>query len=226
MDRELPGISTYTLARDPRCGERARRVLDGARGAAMARTRWRLGQRLREDVALAHAERRTPHARDFPTPSDLTAEERAVYHAAATGYLVLFGEIPACTVEPARRVEIDGAGLELTDRPGIFVDTDEGTELRVLRFSGAAPQASDSLRHATALVAGDELLPVRVVLADLLSLETATITVTASDIPPAREWVNERVDVWRDAASGPPANHGGCLYCEFVWDCRVHRGRG
>jgi hypothetical protein len=200
-------------------------VLDGARGAAMARTRWRLGQRLREDAALAHAERRTPHPRDFPTPNDLSAEEREVYRAAARGYLVLFGEVPARAIEPARRVQIEGADLELTDRPGLFVDTDDGTELRVLRFSGAAPHASDALRHATALVAGDALLPVRVVLADLLSLETTTTTVTADDIGPAREWVDERVTVWRDAASGPAANHGGCLYCEFVWDCRVHRSR-
>ena len=96
----------------------------------------------------------------------------------------------------------------------------------MLRLSGATPQVSDALRHATALVAGDALLPVRVTLADLLSLETTRFTVTEADLAPAREWVDERVVVWRDAASGAPANHGGCLYCEFVWDCGVHRSRG
>ncbi len=224
MNGELPGISTYTLARDARCGERARRVLDGSRGATMARTRWRLGQRLRADAALAHSERRVPHPRDFPTPTELTAEERAVYRAAASGYLVLFGDVPALAIDLPRNVEVSGSGIELTDRPGLFVDSDGHTELRVLRFAGTAPRASDGLRHATALVAGESLLPLRAVVADLLSLETAEITVTAGDVAPALEWVHERLAAWRAAAERPAANHGGCLYCEFVWDCGVHRG--
>jgi hypothetical protein len=36
-------------------------------------------------------------------------------------------------------------------------------------------------------------------------------------------WAKERLEVWRAAATGAAANHGGCLYCEFVWDCGVHR---
>jgi hypothetical protein len=220
---ELPALSAFTLSQTPRCGERARRVLEGSRGAKMASTRFRLGQRLQEDAALAHSERRAPHPRDFPTPSDLTAEERAVYRAAASGYLLLFGDTPALALDVPRRAELDGLGIEIAGRPGIFVDTDDGTELRMLRTSGTAPQISEPQRHAIALLAGADLSPIRAIVADLLSLETATATITSDDVEPAYLWAKERVGVWRDASTGPAANHGGCLYCEFVWDCGVHR---
>jgi hypothetical protein len=220
---QLPALSAYTLSQEPRCGLRAQRLLDGSRGAKMASTRFRLGQRVQEDAALAHSERRAPHPRDFPTPSDLTTEERAVYRAAASGYLVLFGDAPALTLDVPRRVELDALDIELAGRPGLFVDTDDGTELRMLRMSGTAPHITESQRHAVALLAGADLSPIRAIVADLLSLESATLTITSDDVEPAYKWASERLAVWRDAAGGAPVNHGGCLYCEFVWDCRMHR---
>jgi hypothetical protein len=220
---DLPALSAYTLSQEPRCGLRAQRLLSGARGAKMASTRYRLGQRVQEDAALAHSERRAPHARDFPTPADLTAEERAVYRAAASGYVLLFGDAPALTLDVPRRVELDGLGIELAGRPGLFVDTDDGTELRMLRMSGTAPHTTDAQRHAIALLAGADLSPIHAIVADLLSLETAAVTVTSDDVEPAYKWASERLTVWRDAAERGPVNHNGCLYCEFVWDCRMHR---
>jgi len=114
----------------------------------MASTRYRLGQRVQEDAGLAHSERRVPHERDFPTPSDFGAEERAVYRAAASGYLVLFGEVPALTLDVPRRVELDGLDIELAGRPGIFVDTDHGSEVRMLRIAGTAPHVTEAQQHA------------------------------------------------------------------------------
>jgi hypothetical protein len=219
---ELVTLGAYTLAQEPRCGERARRVLEGSRGSATASVRWRLGQRVREDAVLAHAERRAPHPRDFPTPTDLTAEERAVYRAAASGYLVLFGDVPAIAVDVARRAELEGLGVELAARPGLFVDTDDGIELRMLRMSGTTPHIADGPRHAAALVIAAELMPVRVIAADLLSLETTTGTITADDAEPAREWARARVEAWREAVGRPAVNHAGCRACEFIWNCPIH----
>src|SRR4051794_24081507 len=208
---ERAALSAFTLAQTPECGERARRLLGGSRGAKMAGTRWRLSHRVQEDAALAHSERRTPRLRDFPTPSDLSSEECAVYHAAASGYLVLFGDVPALALDVPRRVAVEGVDIDLAGRPGLFVDTDDGTELRAFRLSGTSPQLTEPQRHAVALLANAELLPVRAVVADLLSLETTAVTVTPDDVEPALAWLAEREAVWREAAAGPARNHDGCL---------------
>ena len=222
---ELPRLSAFTLTQEPRCGERARRLLDGARGKASAgSTRWRLGQRLREDVALAHAERRVPTRRDFPTPTDLTSEEQAVYAAAAAGYLLLFGDAPAVAIDVPGRQVYDDLGIELAARAGVLVDTDDGTELRILRTRGTQPRIEEQQFHTAALFAPADRLPVRIVAADLLSLLTATATVDAEHVEPARQWLADRVDTWRDAAADNGYDQKDCFACTFVWDCRVHRG--
>ncbi len=221
---ETVALSAFTLAHEPRCGERARRLLDGARGKAVAASvRWRLGQRVREDIALAHAELRTPHARDFPTPRDLTSEECAVYAAAVSGYLLLFGDVPARALDVAGRAALSEPGIELAARPGMFVDTDDGTELRMLRLAGTEPHIEDQHRHAAALLAPSDCFPVRIVAADLLSLATTTVTIDADDVARALEWFDGRVGAWRAAAEIGGFDHRDCLYCSFVWDCRVHR---
>jgi hypothetical protein len=224
---ELPRLNAFTLAQEPRCGERARRLLDGAKGKAVtASTRWRLGQRVREDAALAHAEHRRPHRRDFPTPNELTSEECAVYSAAAAGYVLLFGEVAASTIDVPGVVTLPELGIDFGGRPGLFVDTDDGMELRLLRIAGTEPHIADYQVYAAALLTPGDRLPIRAIAADLLSLQTATTAITADHAAAAREWCDTRVHAWRDAADAGGFDHRDCLYCTFVWDCRVHkRGR-
>ncbi|HEY1738376.1 MAG TPA: hypothetical protein VGI86_06690 [Acidimicrobiia bacterium] len=219
---ELPTVGAYTLAQEPQCGERARRLLDGARPMNMAKTRRRLSQRLRGDAALAHSERRKPNIRDFPTPNDLSTEEQAVYRAAAAGYLALFGDTSAIVLDLPRRLTLDESGIELAANPGLCVETDEGSELRVLAINGTEPRIAPSALHAAAMLAPSDALPIRVVAADLLSLETTESRITGGEVEAAWNWATERAAAWRAATDRPTFNHDGCRTCEFVWGCPTH----
>ncbi len=199
-------------------------MLAGSRGATMASTRFRLRQRIREDAALAHAEFRAAGPADFPAPSDLTSEERAVYRAAATGYITLFADRPGVTLDIGKSVPIPEAGIEVAARPGVFLRCGDGNELRALRLDGTTPRLTDAIRHAVALLAGADFTPMRIVVVDLLSLETVTATIEPSEVAPSSAWVDERLAAWRGAIIGNAVNGAACLQCEFVWDCPIHRG--
>ncbi|HEY5170540.1 MAG TPA: hypothetical protein VIK54_02315, partial [Acidimicrobiia bacterium] len=93
-DEELPRITPAHLRRaDDMCRRRlAREVHGGKRNAnRTANMRFAVSNRIEEDARLAQSELAEPRPEAFVEPRELEPEQRALYRAAARGYLDAFG---------------------------------------------------------------------------------------------------------------------------------------
>lgn len=221
-----PEVWASLLDAPPDCGERARRILRGARGQAYLNDlRFAVIGRVREDARLAHAELRAPQPADFPTADGLEPEQAAVYRAAARGYLALF-PAPARALDAAIGVECDERSVVLRPPRDLVVETADGrVELRRLGAAGRRATIGAGLVHAIALCAAQwRAERVHVVAADLLALETAEVVVDvdATAVADAREWLATGFDELVERARRAARAGRECASCEFVWDCPVH----
>ena len=228
---EFASIAPSVLRRDPECGFRAARVLAGSNGKAkLADARWAVEQRLRGDITLAHSELRVATEHNFSEPIDLLPEQRAVYRAAARGYLTLFADTPVRSVEITKQRFLPELQVRFVANPGIALEHADGTlELRTVRTSGRTPEIDGVAVHTAALLFGNDTgAPrrsiVRLVAADLLALDVSSLDVDPDhERPAAVEWVEQRLTRWQTVAEGGRVVAGSdCSSCTFIWDCPAH----
>ncbi len=221
---ELAVVSPWDLRDDPGCAERLRRRLAGDQGRFVANPRFQIMTRLRGDISLAHSELRRPTPKDFPDPEDLFEEERAVYRAAANGYLALFGTTNARTIDVDRFKDFPEFGVQLRANPGIVVElADHSIQVRSLRAAARTPTVRINDVYALALLLHEHFAetPIELVATDLLALELDSQRLVLDDfIEPAMAWLASRLAVIRAAAQIGGLQTGvECNDCPFVWKC-------
>jgi hypothetical protein len=227
---ELAKITSRHLRQaDEMCRRRLALDLDDQRGNAPGSARFEVGNRFTADARLAHTELAPPDPRAFVVPSEMLPEQQRVYEAAVAGYLTLFGDQPARAVDLRFETVLDDLGVRLVGDVGIALDTDDGCELRVVRLGsrGFGKLLDDvDLCVATVRTAGWAAGrgPLRVVVADVLDLEVAHLTLDVdAEVEAARAWIAGRVEHIRTLAADPRPRPGhDCLGCRFVAGCRAH----
>ena len=231
MDEELPQISPSHLRRaDDMCRRRlAREVSGGKRHANKAGDmRFAVSNRVEADARLAQAEAGPPRAEAFVDPRELEPEQRALYRAAARGYLDAFGAVDARVVELPFRTPMPELGVELSSSLGVAVERDDGgRELRKIVVGGSrdAPLL-DAVEARVALVRTVDWAP------DALALVAVDViaqrrTELVPELPRARdeahEWVAARVARVLELAADPRPRAGrDCQGCAFVAGCAPH----
>jgi hypothetical protein len=214
------------------CGRRLKLEHENTRSNLSANGRWRVSNRVTEEIRLAHTELSAPDLDRFDTASaELTPEQRRVYELATRWYVTLF-------TRPVRVVDEDQWGtdipgdLRLVGPAGLAL-TDEASrpEIRLLRFdSRPAPPATlvDTPSVRFALLRRVDWLQgrrVRVAVADLVrgTYEEDDID-SAAAMPEITDWLDTRVEVIR-ARLAQPAPQAGleCAWCPYIAGCGAHR---
>ncbi len=224
---ELPVITTWDLREGLRCGARARRRLDGNKGRYVTSARHNVAARIRQDVALAHSELRVATASDFPDPTDLLPEQRALYAAAANGYLTLFSEVAARTIDVELFRDLDDLGVQFRANPGVVLELSDGTlQVRSLRLNSRVPTITDTAVWPLALLWHDrfDVTELHFVAADLLALETVSHTINfTTHTDAAMAWCTSSLANLRAlAAHGRVETGSECGDCPFIWNCPAH----
>ena len=196
--------------------------------------RWRVSNRVTEEVRLAHTELAAPGADRFAgTAEDLTPEQRRVYELATRWYVTLFAR-------PVRVVDEDRWGtdlpgdLRLVGQGGLaFTDADGDPEIRLLSFGSRVPVSASPASPAVrfALLRREQWLgggPVRVGVADLVhgTFEEETID-TGAVMPEVSAWLAGRIEVIqaRVAPAKPRPEPGlQCAWCPYIAGCPPMRG--
>lgn len=212
------------------CPRRLAKEVDDQRGNPPGTARFGVANRLSADVRLAHARFGPPDARAFVAPEELLPEQQQAYRAGVSGYLALFGDRPARTVDVGFDTVLPDLEVRLVGDVGIALDTDDGCELRVLRLGerGFGQRLFDDVDRWFALARCaawvDQRRELRIVVADVLHLERAEWAVdVATELDAAHEWVAARVAAVRELAEDPRPRPGrDCLGCRFVAGCRAH----
>jgi hypothetical protein len=235
-EQELPMVTGRLLrGGNDRCDRRAAAAFNGRRDTHRnwaSDAGYEVANRVEQDARAAHAEMRAPRAGDFPIARDLLPEQQRVHAAAGIGYFTLFGDRAACTatdVEPMAN-DVDDIGVRLVGGYGIALDLDDGSrEIRVLRLGHRDDrpliEATDirlALLRAGdwARAARDEL---RIVAADLLTLERIDIAVRDDDIENARRWLRAGVERLESLTGDVPARAGDdCRGCPVIAQCPIH----
>lgn len=193
--------------------------------------RWRVSNRVTEEVRLAHTDLAAPGVDRFEgTATDLTAEQRAVYRLAVRWYSTLFPR-------PVRVVDEDQWGTNIADDLRLvgpaglaFTDADGQPEIRLLRLDSRAPASASSetpavrfaLLRRTDWLAGRK---VRVGVADLVrGTHTEAVIDTAAVMPEISGWLTTRIEVIRDRVAHPKATAGiECAWCPYIAGCEAHQ---
>jgi hypothetical protein len=216
------------------CGRRLKLEHGNTKSNAGSNGRWRVSNRVTEEIRLAHTELSTPRPDRFDAASgDLTPEQRRVYELATRWYVTLF-------TRPVRVVDEDQWGtdipgdLRLVGPAGLgFTDADGAPEIRLLRFdSRPAPPAAlvDTPAVRFALLRRVEWLDgrtVHVAVADLVrgTYESDDID-TATAMPEISAWLAGRIDVIRERIKTPVAEPGlQCAWCPYIAGCPPMSGR-
>jgi hypothetical protein len=221
------------LARAERmCARRLKLEHGNTRANWTSNGRWRVSNRVTEEVRLAHTDLAAPRADRFDgAAGDLTTEQLAVYELATRWYVTLF-------TLPVRVVDEDQWGtdlpgdLRLVGRAGLaFTDADDRPEIRLLSF-GSPPAAPIALIETPAVrfavLRRVEWLrgrSVRVAVADLVrgTFDEDTID-TSAVMPGIDEWLQTRLDVIRDRVANPVPKPGlECAWCPYIAGCEAHR---
>jgi hypothetical protein len=225
---DAPRVTASLLRRaHDMCRRRLAREHAGGRRFANppANARFEVANRLVADARLAHAEAGTVRAEAFVDPADLDPEQRAVYRAAAAGYVALLGDRPGRAVDLGWSTALDD-GVELVGDPGLALETASGPELRLLRLASTR-QLLDAVDVHIALVRTAAWAPerLRIVAADLLALDLVEIEpALPADRAAAAAWTAERVALVRRHAGDGRARPGAdCNGCAFVAGCTAHR---
>ena len=228
-DIEFPRVTPAMLRRaDAMCRRRLAREHAGGKRLANrgADARFAVSNRIFEDAVLAHAEIGPPRPEAFVDPKDLEPEQRALYNAAARGYVEAFGDRPGRANDLGWNTHLADLGVDLVDRPGIALDLPDGRrELRVLHLGTrhlGAPLL-DPVQRRVALVRTEEWAPdqLTIVAADLIEQELTRDTPDlARERAEAHEWIAARVEVVKQlAADGRTQVGADCSGCPFIAGC-------
>jgi hypothetical protein len=160
--------------------------------------RFEVSNRVSEDARLAHAEMVAPRPEAFVDPSDVEPEQRALYRAAATGYLRMFGVDAVLAEDIGRSTDEPELGVRLSGTPGLAVKHADGhAEVRVLRIGSSGSLLDDTDIRFTLLRAGawaGAALDITAV--DLLDCRQIACTLDVeAELPGARSWLAERITV-------------------------------
>ena len=217
---------------DAMCRRRlAREHAGGKRNAnKSADMRFAVSNRISGDARLAQAELGPPRPEAFVEPTDLEPEQRALYLAAARGYLEAFGERPGRATDLGWQTHLAEVGVDLIADPGIALDLPDGRrELRVLQFGGRHPGTPlvDPVARQVALVRTSEWAPdqLTIVTADVIESEMSRDTPElAREREEAFAWINERVELVKSLAADGRARAGSdCSGCAFIAGCDQFR---
>jgi len=232
-EAEIPRVTPAMLRRaDEMC--RRRLAHEHAGGKRLANkggdARFAVSNRIFEDAQLAHAELGPPAAEAFVYPKDLEPEQRALYRAAARGYLDAFGDRPGRATDLGWNTHLAELGVDLVDRPGIALDLPDGRrELRVLHFGTRHVGAPliDAVQRRVALVRTEEWAPdqLTIVAADVIEQElTRDTPELARERAEARVWITERIERVKELAADGRARVGSdCSGCPFIAGCDQFR---
>ncbi len=231
---ELPHVSPRHLRlAEEMCRRRlAREVHSGKRNVnRTADMRFAVSNRIEGDARLAQAEPGPPRPEAFVEPHELEPEQRALYRAAARGYLDAFGGVDGrVTDELGFRTALPELGVELSSSLGIATElADGGRELRKV-LVGARRDALllDPVDVRVALVRTEEWAPVQleIVAVDVIEQRRATYSPDLdAERAEAHEWIAGRVEVVLAlAADGRPQAGRDCQGCAFISGCSKHPG--
>jgi hypothetical protein len=210
----------------------AREIHSGKRNVnKTADMRFAVSNRIEADARLAQAECGPPRPEAFVDPRELEPEQRALYRAAALGYLDEFGETDAIVVDLGFRTELPELGVELSSNLGIAAEHADGNrELRkVLVGARRDSQLLDAVDLRVALVRTAEWAPVQldIVVVDVIEQrrDPPRIADLDSDRAEARTWITTRVGrILELAADGRPRAGRDCQGCAFIAGCAAHSG--
>ena len=170
-----------------------------------ASARFAVSNRISADARLAQAELGPPRVEAFVDPRDLEPEQRALYRAAARGYLDAFGNRPGRAVDLGWQTRLADVGVDLVADPGIALELPDGRrELRVLHFGSRRPTAPllDAVDRRVALLRTAEWAPdqLTIVAADVIEQELVRDTPRARARPRGGEHLDQRTDRARAVA--------------------------
>lgn len=236
MPEDQPAKVTlgHLIRADRMCGRRLKLEHGNSRANFGSNGRWRVSNRVAEEVRLAHTDLAAPGTDRFDgTAADLTPEQHRVYELATRWYVTLF-------TRPVRVVDEDQWGtnipgdLRLVGQGGLaFTDAEGRPEIRLLGFDtrpAAATALVDQPGVRFALLRRAEWLrgrTVRVAVADLVrgTYEDEDIDVTAA-MPEITDWLTTRVAVIRERIATPvPAPGLSCAWCPYIAGCPPMTGR-
>jgi hypothetical protein len=230
-DDELARVTLKHLRRaEAMCRRRLAREHAGLKGNWSPPAQFAVANRLVEDARVAHAELRAPGRSDFPTPTELFAEQQLLYDAAAGGYVALFADRPAQAVTvDAWETELPDLEVRLVGSLGIALERADGTpEIRSLQLgrAGNRPMIDDSERRVVVVrsAAWVGSRPLLLVVVDLVAGEVVEEELdVAAALPEALDWIAARVATIRTQAADPVPKAGGdCRGCPYVPGCRAH----
>lgn len=230
---ELPHLSPRHLrSADEMCRRRlAREIHSGKRNVnKTADMRFAVSNRIEADARLAQSECGPPAREAFVDPRDLETEQRALYRAAARGYLDEFGESDAVVVDLGFRTHLPELGVELSSNLGIAAEhADGGRELRkILVGARRDGRLLDPVDARMMLVRTEEWAPVQldIVAVDVIEQRrTLHVPDLDADRAEAHEWIATRVARVLDLAADGRARAGrDCQGCAFIAGCSEHAG--
>jgi hypothetical protein len=232
-DEEVPHITPAHLRRaDDMCRRKlAREVHGGKRYANKAGDmRFAVSNRIEADARLAQAEPGAPRAEAFVEPGELEPEQRALYRAAARGYLDAFSGTEARIVDLGFRTALPELGVELSSNLGLAAELDDGgRELRkILVGARRETKLIDEIDVRIALVRTEEWAPVQldIVAVDVIEQRRAAHAPDIeTDRAEAHSWISDRVTrVLELAADARPRAGRDCQGCAFISGCSKHPG--
>jgi hypothetical protein len=232
MPEDQPAkVTLGHLARAERiCARRLQKEHVNTRSNFGGNARWRVSNRVTEEVRLAHTDLAAPTVGRFAgTAADLTPEQAAVYELATRWYVTLFPRPVRVVDEDPWGTDIPG-DLRLVGPAGLgFTDGDEGAEIRLLRLDSRAPASASAESPAVrfALLRRADWLrdrTVRVAVADLVrGTLVEEVVDTAAVMPEISEWLAARIDVIRRRVANPRPTAGiECAWCPFIAGCGAH----
>jgi hypothetical protein len=229
VDDELPRVTASLLRRaDEMCRRRLAREHAGAKRHVnkTGDARFEVSNRIVADARLAQAELGPPRPEAFVDPAELEPEQRALYRAAARGYVALFGTVPGRAADLGWCTTFGEHGVDLVGDAGLAVEHADGTrELRLLKF-GADRSLLERTDVHIALLRTETWAPtqLRVVAADLLTLERAEHEAdVVAERRDAHEWFAARTTIVKQhARDGRPRPGADCNGCAFVAGCSAH----
>jgi hypothetical protein len=188
-----------------------------------ASARFAVSNRISADARLAQAELGPPRVEAFVDPRDLEPEQRALYRAAARGYLDAFGNRPGRAVDLGWQTRLADVGVDLVADPGIALELPDGRrELRVLHFGSRRPTAPllNTVDRRVALLRTAEWAPdqLTIVAADVIEQELVRDTPELErEREEASTWINERIELVQSlVADGRPRAGADCSGCPFI----------
>ena len=232
---ELPVVTASLLRRvEDLCRRRLAHELRGGKRRANKASdmRFAVSGRIEGDARLAQAEPGRPRPEAFVEPHELEPEQRALYRAAARGYLDAFGSSVARVIDLGWRTTLPDAGAELVANPGLAAELADGThELRKVHVGGrrAGNPLLDAVDLRIALVRTETWAPDELTIAAVDVIDQRAEPHRPADLAAARaeahEWIGARVQrLFELADDARPRAGSDCQGCAFVSGCAKHGG--